>query len=464
MFESIIYQKRRETLISKMSSGLVLILGNNEAAANYPDNTYKFRQDSTFNYFFGLKMPGFAGLLDVDSGESILFGDDFEIGDIIWMGPQPLVKDLGEKVGVSNTQVFSKLFDYVKKAISDGRKIHFLPPYRYRNMVLIEELTGIKVSMQQEYSSIELVNNIVSMRSIKEACEVEELRIAANIGYKMHVAAMKHAMPGAKENYITGVVEGIAASYGTMVSFPVILSQNGETLHNHDHSQILTEGRMMLTDAGAEANSGYCSDFTRTVPVGGRFSTRQKEIYNSVLAANEKAKSISRPGITYKDVHLEACKVLASSLKDLGIMKGDIDAAVAAGAHALFMPHGLGHMMGLDVHDMEDYGQINVGYDSKTRPAEQFGLASLRLGRTLEEGFVITNEPGCYFIPALIDKWKAEGLHKDFLNYDVIETYKDFGGIRLEDDLLITANSCELIGDERIPITVEDVENTMNNK
>ena len=461
MFETSVYKNRRARLKEKVKSGLVLILGNGEAPANYTDNTYKFRQDSSFLYFFGLNQPGFAGVIDIDSGDEYIFGNDVDMGDIIWMGPQPSVKDMAARVGVSKTAPFARLADCMKTAISQGRRIHFLPPYRFRNMLLLEELLGIRPALVKNYASLELIKAVVDLRSVKEPCEIEEITKACNIGYEMHTAAMRNCKPGVKEQYIAGLIEGIAASYGSMVSFPVILSQNGETLHNHDHSQILQEGRMMLTDAGAEEVSHYCSDFTRTVPVGGKFLTRQKEVYNIVLAANNKAIEIAKPGVTYQYVHLEVCKVLAQGLKDLGLMKGDVNEAVAAGAHALFMPHGLGHMMGLDVHDMEDLGQIYVGYDDETRPIDQFGTSSLRMGRRLQEGFVITDEPGCYFIPALIDQWRAQGMHKEFLNYDKIETFKDFGGIRLEDDILIIPGGSRFLGDKRTPITVEEVEEIM---
>lgn len=462
MFETSVYKNRRKKLMEKMSGGLVLILGNGEAPANYTDNTYKFRQDSSFSYFFGLNLPGFAGVLDVDAGKEYIFGNDVDIDDIIWMGPQSLVKDMAAKVGVETTFPFPELAVCLKEAISKGRRIHFLPPYRFRNVVLLEDLLGIHHSLIKNYESLELIQAVVSLRSVKDPCEIEEITKACNIGYEMHTAAMRHCKPGVKEQYIAGLIEGIAASYGSMVSFPVIMSQNGETLHNHDHSQILQEGRLMLTDAGAETVMNYCSDFTRTVPVGGKFTSRQKDIYNIVLACNNEAIQLARPGVTYQYVHLEVCKVLAQGLKDLGLMKGDVQEAVAAGAHALFMPHGLGHMMGLDVHDMEDLGQVYVGYDDEVRPIRQFGTSSLRMGRRLQEGFVITDEPGCYFIPALIDQWKQQGLHKDFLVYDRIESFKDFGGIRLEDDILITAEGSRFLGDKRTPITVEEVEEIMS--
>lgn len=456
MFETSVYKNRRARLKEKVKSGLVLILGNGEAPANYTDNTYKFRQDSSFLYFFGLNQPGFAGVIDIDSGDEYIFGNDVDMDDIIWMGPQPSVKDMAARVGVSKTAPFARLADCMKTAISQGRRIHFLPPYRFRNMLLLEELLGIRPALVKNYASLELIKAVVDLRSVKEPCEIEEITKACNIGYEMHTAAMRNCKPGVKEQYIAGLIEGIAASYGSMVSFPVILSQNGETLHNHDHSQILQEGRMMLTDAGAEEVSHYCSDFTRTVPVGGKFLTRQKEVYNIVLAANNKAIEIAKPGVTYQYVHLEVCKVLAQGLKDLGLMKGDVNEAVAAGAHALFMPHGLGHMMGLDVHDMENLGEVYVGYDGQPKSTE-FGRKSLRLGRKLEPGFVLTIEPGVYFIPELMDLWRGQNKFTEFINYEKLFTYKDFSGIRNEEDYLITENGARLLG-KKIPLRTEEVE------
>ncbi|WP_294589884.1 aminopeptidase P family protein [uncultured Phocaeicola sp.] len=462
MFDSLIYQKRRQALREKIQSGIILFLGNNEAPANYPDNTYKYRQDSSFIYFFGQSHPGYAGIIDVDNGEEYFFGDDVDMDDIIWMGPQPSVKELAAQVGVEKSFPIDKLKDFVGKVISQRRKIHFLPPYRHDTMMQLEDLTGIRASMTRSHASVELIKAVVSLRSAKEPCEIAEIDKACNVGYEMHTAAMRLCKPGVSEQYIAGILEGIAASYGRMVSFATILSQNGETLHNHDHSQLLQEGRMMLTDAGAELMSYYCSDHTRTIPVGGKFTSRQRDVYNIVLACHDKALELARPGITYKSVHLEVCKVLAQGLKDLNLMKGNVDEAVAAGAHALFLPHGLGHMMGLDVHDMENLGQNYVGFDDEVQPSSQFGLSALRMGRRLQEGFVITDEPGCYFIPALIDKWRAEKLHTDFLNFDEIEKFKDFGGIRLEDDILITPEGSRFTGEKHIPITIEEVENIMN--
>ncbi len=460
MFNREIYIQRRRQLREKVSGGVILILGNSDTPMNYKDNTYHFRQDSTFLYFFGLDFQNLAGLIDVDSGEEMLFGNDFSMDDIIWMGPQESMQEKAARVGVKKAMVYEKLFREVGEAVKRGRKIHFTPPYRAENQLLLHELTGVVPSKQKTAASLELIQTIVSLRSIKDSGEIEELKKAADAGYQMHVAAMKMAMPGIWEQKIAGTIEGISLANGNPPSFPIILSQNGETLHNHDHSNMLEKGRLLLVDAGAQTSMHYASDFTRTSPVGGKFSPQQREIYEIVLAANDLATQLARPGVSYLSIHLEAAKVIASGLKALGLMKGDVDAAILAGAHALFMPHGLGHMMGLDVHDMEDLGQIYVGYDDEIRPVNQFGTASLRLGRKLQTGFVITNEPGIYFIPALIDQWKAEKINHEFINFDRLEAYRSFGGIRLEDDLLITETGCELIG-ERIPISPEEVESTM---
>jgi Xaa-Pro aminopeptidase len=439
----------------------MLFIGNGDSPMNYADNAYFFRQDSSFLYFFGLDFKNLAAIIDASTGEEIIFGDDVEIEDVIWMGPQISLREKAEKVGINMTEPFRKLQLYLEKAILAGRKIHFLPPYRAENMLLLNELLGISTSKLKSYASVEFIKAIVSIRSVKEVQEIEEISKACAVGYQMHVAAMKMAKAGVCEQKIAGTIEGIANAAGGMVSFPVILSQNGETLHNHDHSQILRDGRLLLIDAGAEIGSHYASDFTRTVPVGGKFTSQQREIYEIVLTANNRATEIAKPGITYLSVHLEIARIIASGLKEIGLMKGDVDEAVRMGAHALFMPHGLGHMLGLDVHDMEDLGQIYVGYDDEVRPVQQFGTAYLRMGRRLQPGFVVTNEPGIYFIPALIEKWKTEKINSDFINFDRLESYLSFGGIRLEDDILITDTASKIIG-TRIPVTPEEIEATMN--
>ena len=461
MFEKNIYIGRRNALKNKGLTGIALLVGNVDAPMNYLDNTYHFRQDSSFLYFFGLDFPGLVGVIDFDSGEDYIFGNDVDIEDIIWMGVQVPLRENAAKVGVTATAPFNKVFDFVKEAQRGGRKVHFLPPYRAENKLLLGQLLSLPALSVNEHASFELVKTVISLREIKEAVEIAEIEKACATGYEMHVMAMKMAHAGTWEQKIAGTIEGIAIAGGNMASFPIILSQHGETLHNHDHSLILEEGKLLVVDAGAESVMHYASDFTRTTPVGGKFTQKQREIYEIVLAANNTATSLIKPSVTYLSVHLAASEVLASGLKELGLMKGDVKEAVKNGAHALFMPHGLGHMMGLDVHDMEDLGQIHVGYDDEIRPVDQFGTAYLRLGKRLKPGFVITNEPGCYFIPALIDKWQTEGINKDFINFDKVNEYRDFGGIRLEDDILVTETGSKILG-TRIPITPEEVEATVN--
>lgn len=461
MFAKDIYVGRRARLMEKVGKGVILLLGNSEASCNYPSNTYKFRQDSSFLYFFGLNEPDMAALLDVESGEQILFGNDVDIDDIIWMGPQESVKEKAATIGIEKSEPMAALKGYVEKVVKAGRMVHFLPPYRNYNKILLNSLLDIPIVNLKAEASVELIKAVVDLRIIKDKYELEEIEKACNIGYAMHLTAMKMAKLGMVEQQLYGIMEGIAYSQGAMTSFPTILSQNGETLHNHKHHQILTDGRMVVIDSGAETNMNYCSDFTRTFPSSGKFTQQQKEIYQIVSAANNLAIDLARPGVTYKEVHLAACRLIAQGLNNLGLMKGDVDEAVASGAHALFMPHGLGHNMGLDVHDMEDLGENYVGYDDTIQRSTQFGLASLRMGRMLQPGHVLTVEPGIYFIPALIDKWKAEGINKEFVNFEALDAYRTFGGIRLEDDIVITGNGCRLLGAKRLPITVEDVEREM---
>ncbi len=457
MFDKSAYLNRRKSLHNQGLNGVGLVLGNGESPMNYSDNTFHFRQDSSFLYFFGLDFPGLAGVIDFDNGKDYIFGDDVDIEDIIWMGSQVPLKENAQKVGIENTAPVAKLFEFITIAIRQGRKVHFLPPYRGDNKIMLEKLTGISSLQIQNYASLQFVKAVIDIRSIKEPAELVEIEKACATGYEMHVAAMKMAQPGMWEQKIAGTIEGIALAGGGMTSFPIILTQHGETLHNHNHSQLLKEGNLMLTDAGAESLLHYASDFTRTVPVGGKFTQKQREIYEIVLAANNRGQELTKPGTTYLSVHLATAEVIASGLKDLGLMKGDVKEAVRNGAHAMFFPHGLGHMMGLDVHDMEDLGQIYVGYDDEVRPVDQFGTAYLRLGRKLQPGFVITNEPGIYFIPALIDKWKSEKINNEFINFDKVNEYRDFGGIRLEDDILVTETDSKIIG-ERIPITPDEIE------
>ena len=463
MFDKDVYVSRREELKKLMTDGVILLMGNNEAPNNYPNNAYyPFRQDSSFLYYFGQKRDGLVGVIDVDSGKETLIGDDIDIEDIVWYGSVDSVKDLAEQVGVANSAPMSELEVIVKDAVAKGRKVHFLPPYRHDTMIQLMDLLGIHPSKQKEAASLELIKAIVKMRSVKSALEIEELERACAIGYKMHTTAMRLVKPGVTEKYIGGQINGIAQSYGAQVSFGTIFSQHGEIMHGAPSMAELEAGRLVLCDCGAETIEHYCSDNTRTMPVNGKFSQRQLAIYSIVEDCHDLVLKIAKPGVKYFDVHMAVCRLMTERLKAIGLMKGDVDEAVAAGAHAMFLPHGLGHMMGMDVHDMEGLGQIYVGFDEETRPnLEQFGTNALRMGRRLEEGFVVTDEPGIYFIPDLIDDWRASGHCKEFLNFDMLDTYKDFGGIRIEDDVLITADGCRLLGKERIPYHPKDIEEFM---
>ena len=398
------------------------------------------------------------GVIDADSGVETLLGDEIDIDDIVWYGEVTSVVQMAEECGVAHTAPMAALTEMVAQAQKAGRKVHFLPPYRHETMIRLHDLLGIHPSQQRDAASQELIQAVIQLRLVKSAEEIEELERAAAIGYEMHTTAMRLCRPGVTEAYIGGVLDGIAASHGSMVSFQSIVSMHGEILHGYPSARPLEAGRLLLCDAGAETREHYCSDHTRTTPISGTFTQRQKDIYNIVVDCHDLALTHARPGVRWWDVHYDVCRLMTDRLKDLGLMKGDTEAAVQAGAHALFLPHGLGHAMGMDVHDMEGLGQTFVGYDEETRPSTQFGTASLRFARRLEEGHVVTDEPGIYFIPALIDLWRKEGTNAEFLCFDEIEKYKDFGGIRIEDDVLITKDGCRFLGEKRIPYHVDEVE------
>lgn len=460
MFSKETYVSRRAELKKLVKSGIIVMFGNNSSPANFPNNGYyPFRQDSSFLYYFGQNRDGLVGVIDIDNNIETLIGDDISIDDIVWYGSVDSVHDMAQQVGVDNSAPMKTLKTICNDALRMKRKIHFLPPYRADIKIQIFDLLGIHPNQQKESASMELIQAVVKMRSTKTDEEIEELERAAVIGYKMHTTAMKMCRPGVTEKEIAGTLDGIANSLGAMVSFPTILSQHGEIQHGAPSPAPLQAGKLMLCDAGAETLNNYCSDNTRTTPVSGHFDQRQLEIYSIVEACHDYALTVAKPGVKWWDVHFGVCRLMTEKLKELGLMKGNTDEAVAAGAHAMFMVHGLGHMMGMDVHDMENLDQINVGFDEEVRPnLKQFGTNCLRMGRRLQKGFVVTDEPGIYFIPALIDDWKASGHCKEFINFDKLETYKDFGGIRIEDDLLITDDGCRFIGKDRIPYHPKDVE------
>ena len=457
MFPADVYVERRRRLGDRVQTGVILFPGNNESPMNYPDNQYPFRQDSSFLYFFGLDSPGLAAVIDVDEGKECLFGNDLTVDDIVWTGPQPTLAQRRREVGVDESAPLDQLQALLSKAAAQGRRIHFLPQYRADNILEIQQLLGIRPAAIAAGASETLTRAVVAQRSFKSPEEIEQIEAAVNITREMHILAMKMSKPGLYEMEIVGAMEGLALSRGGRIAFPTIFSIHGETLHNHYHGNQMGRGDIVVNDSGAESALHYAGDITRTIPIGGKFSPRQKEIYTIVLDAQENAIDAVRPGVEFRDVHRLACRILASGLKDLGLMKGDIAQAVDAGAHTLFFQCGLGHMMGLDVHDMEGLGEEYVGYTDTVRRNPEFGWKSLRLAKALAPGFVITVEPGLYFIPELIDRWKADEKCAGFIDYDMVEQYRDFGGIRIEDDILVTEDGHRVLGGG-IPKTIEEVE------
>lgn len=446
--------QRRAQLKKTLGSGLLLFLGNDELGLNYADNNFRYRQDSTFLYYFGLSFAGLSAIIDIDEEKEIIFGDELTIDDIVWMGIQPTLKEKSDRVGISHTQPSASLPEYLQKAVAKGQTIHYLPPYRPEHKIKLSEWLHIPFAQQE--GSIPFIRAVVNQRNYKTEEEIVEIEKACNITADMHVAAMKMLRPGMKEYEIAGAIEALAFSAGGDISFPTIATINGQTLHNHYHGNTVKPGDLFLLDAGAETAMGYAGDMSSTFPADKKFTTRQREVYEIQNAMHHTSVKALRPGITYMEVYELSAKVMVEGLKSLGLMKGNAEDIVREGAHAMFYPHGLGHMMGLDVHDMENLGEVWVGYDGQPK-STQFGRKSLRLGRTLEPGFVLTVEPGVYFIPELMDKWRAEKKFMDFLNYDVMETYKDFGGIRNEEDYLITESGARRLG-KYIPLTPDEVE------
>jgi len=449
MFSAPTYIERRKLLKEKVGSGIIVLLGNDESSINFKDNWYHYRQDSSFLYFFGISLPGLTGLINCDTGEEIIFGDELTIDHIVWTGPQPTIKQLAQKCGVNTTSPTRKITE------SLNGLVHYIPPYRTDNQLKLSEWLGSPMNMISTGASVELIQAIVSLRSYKSAEEIVEIEKAVNITAAMHLGAMQYTKEGMVEAEVVGKIQHLATSGGGYLSFPVIFSKDGQILHNHYHGNRIKDGDMVLCDTGAETDMGYAGDMTRTFPVGSQFTQRQRELYQITLNAHEAAIAALKPGVKYRDVHLLACRTLVEGLSDVGLMKGDIDEALDARAHTMFFQCGLGHMMGLDVHDMEDLGEQYVGY-CEPKSAE-FGLKSLRLGKELEKDFVITVEPGIYIIPALIDMWKAENKCTDFINYEILETYKDFGGIRIEEDFVITDDGSRLLGTP-VAKTIQDIE------
>ena len=456
MFPPATFRDRRRRLSKDVGSGLILFLGNDEVGMNYTANVYPFRQDSSFLYFWNVDQPGLTAVIDADSGAETLFGDDVSLADVVWSGPQPSIAERAAQGAVAATAPAAALAEHVAAALKQGRPVHFLAPYRADHTVMLAALLGVPPSGVKEKRSTLLHQAVAAQRLYKSPEEVEDVEFAVEVSGEMYAAAMRSVAPGKKEHEIVAEIARVVMARGCTYSFPPICSVHGETLHNPFYRNTLEAGGWMVLDSGVETPSHYASDITRTIPVSGTFSSQQRAIYEAVLRAQTGAIAAVAPGVPYRDVHLGAAKSFVNDLTALGLMKGNADEAVATGAHALFFPHGLGHMMGLDVHDMENLGEDIVGYGGEPR-SSQFGLGYLRLARRLEAGFVITVEPGLYFIPALIDSWKAEGRHSAFINYAEVEKFRDARGCRIEDDVLVTLTGGRVLGPP-IPKTIADVE------
>ncbi len=457
MFSSQTYRKRRETLIQKMGrQGILLFLGNGEYPINFEDNTYPFRQDSSFLYYFGIQQPHLAAIIDLDENRTVIFGDEMSIDALVWMGRQETLQSKCEKSGVSETRSFGELAHYLAMAMTTQRKIHYLPPYQPANKILLGEL--LQLSIADFKPSSTLIQAVVSQREIKEEQEISEIEKALTVSTKMHLTAMRMAQPGVKEYEIAAAIQQIAAQENCALAYPSIVTVKGGILHNHFQGNTLQSGQLLLNDSGCETAMGYASDLTRTFPVDRTFTTEQRELYQVVLDAFEGAKNKLKAGVKFKEVHLHAALILSQGLIDFGLMKGNAADAVAAHAHTMFFQCGLGHMMGLDVHDMEDLGEQYVGYTpNEPKETQLFGLKSLRLGKALKSGHVLTVEPGIYFIPELIERWEAEKKYADFINYEKLNQYKGFGGIRIEDNFLIEEKGYRQLGPELIR-TIAEIE------
>ncbi|WP_215224592.1 aminopeptidase P family protein [Echinicola shivajiensis] len=451
MFNREIYKERRAQLKAKMGSGQLLFLGNDEASINFKHNWYPFRQDSTFLYYFGLSLPGLVAVIDCDEDKDYIFGNDYEIDDIVWTGPQPTIAELAEKAGVSNTGSLSKLANTVKG------DCQVLPPYRGEHVLKLREIFGRSVEEVEAMASVPFIQAVAGQRNIKSEEELVELEKAVTTTSELHLAVMKAARPGMKEYELVAIANKVVRDKNAALSFPPISTINGQTLHNHYYGNTINEGDLLLFDSGAESPEFYAGDMTRTFPVSAKFDTRQRELYEIVYKSHRTAVEALRPGVKFKDIHLLAAEALVEGLKGVGLMKGDAKEAVAAGAHTMFFQCGLGHMMGLDVHDMENLGEQYVGYTPELKKSTEFGLKSLRLGKELEAGNVITIEPGIYIIPEIIDMYKSSGKIDDYINYDLLDTYRDFGGIRVEEDFVITSDGADLLGTP-LPIAPDDVE------
>jgi Xaa-Pro aminopeptidase len=457
MFNRETYVQRQQELLKKVNSGIILLPGNEESPMNYTDNPYRFRQDSTFLYYFGLSRPGLIALLDTGNGRVLIYGNDYTVEDFVWMGKQPTIHELAALYGVEYTGSITNLYNRISQANKHKEAIHFLPQYRSENILKLRDMTGLSAQEIKAGASAEFIRAVVSQRNYKTAEEIVEIEKGVDTSVDMHVAAMKMVKPGMQELDVVVEIEKIARATGGDISFPTIATINGQTLHNHYHGNIIKEGQIFLLDCGAETPMGYAGDLSSTFPVGQTFSNLQKDIYTLVLKSHNACVDALKPEVTFKEVHRAACLTITEGLKSMGLMKGDTESAVETGAHALFFPCGTGHMMGLDIHDMENLGEEFVGYGGEPK-STQFGLKSLRLGRALEPGFVLTIEPGIYFIPELTDQWRSQNKFTEYLNYDEIDKFRNFGGIRNEENYLITPEGKRLLGNKKKPMLIEEVE------
>ncbi|HJZ41417.1 MAG TPA: aminopeptidase P family protein [Bacteroidales bacterium] len=458
MFPAEVYIQRRKRLRELVGKGVILFLGNKEVSMNYKANNYPFRQDSSFLYYFGLDLPDLAGMIDAESGEETVYGNNPSLEDIIWVGIHESLQDKAVKTGIKQIKPLEKLDGDVFRVIAHNRDVHYLPPYREQRRLQLAYYDNLKYEEVDRNASELLIKAVATQRSVKDAYELQEMdNTMDDVTREAYLQAMKMAKPGIFEYEVAGAINGAVLRKNCMMAYPIICSVNGETLHNHYYGNSLKKGQLLLIDAGAESLMHYATDITRTYPVGGKFSQQQKDIYNIVLKAQLAAIQAIKPGRPYYEIHMIAATAIATGLKEIGLMKGDVGEAVQHGAHALFFPHGIGHMMGLDVHDMEDIGEEYIGYDHEFKRSEQFGTAYLRLAKRLQEGYVVTVEPGIYFIGPLVDKWHSEGRYRDFIDYRMVDKYRGFGGIRIEDNIVVTAKGNRLIG-KPIPKEADEIE------
>ena len=450
-FSTDTYKIRRQYLRQRMGSGKLFLMGNEESSMNYKDNCYRFVQDSTFLYYFGINQPGLYAMIDAEGGEDIIFGNELSIDDIIWTGPLPTLKERAESVGVLKVRPPHEIKNQIDKSTL------FLPPYRPEHRFKINEIFDVPFEQIDEKISLDLLLMISEQRSIKSEEEINQMHEACTFSGEAHKALMRSATSEMYEHQLVGIFEKVGMDRNVHTGYPTICSINGQVLHNHHYHNKLKKGRLVLVDGGLNSSGGYAGDLTRTFPVDVAFTSRQKDIYNVVYEGFMHAVDIGKPGMLFRDLHLQTAVRLTEGMIALGIMKGNAEDAVADGAHTLFFPHGLGHLIGLDVHDLENFGEEHIGYLPDLQKSKEFGLKSLRLGKAMKEGYTVTIEPGIYFIPELMAKKKADGLHSDFINYEKVAQYSDFGGIRLEDNFVMRSSGFEKLGNY-LARSIEEIE------